>query len=63
MENENIPTNEKERIVLDYTAKGLANWSITLRDNTLTSATLERLQKIDDEMRNRFKINVMSAEK
>lgn len=53
--------NEKERITLEYTAKGFANWTISLKEDTISSETLERLQKLDTEMKDRFKINVMNA--
>jgi len=56
-----IQENEKERITLDYTAKGLANWTISLRETNITSETIERLQTLDLQMREKFKINVMSG--
>ena len=61
METTNTPDNEKERITLDYTAKGFANWTISLKDIYITPVTLERLQILDSEMRERFKINVMNG--
>jgi hypothetical protein len=53
--------NEKERITLDYTAKGFANWTISLKDMQITKETLDRLEALDNDMRNRFKINVMNG--
>ena len=61
MENTQTQENEKERITLDYTAKGFANWTISLKETSITTETLERLQALDNEMRNRFKINVMNG--
>jgi hypothetical protein len=61
MENKNLIDNEKERIVLEYTAKGFANWTISLKDLAISTHTLERLQSLDNEMRERFKINVMNG--
>lgn len=61
MENETLKENEKERITLEYTAKGFANWTISLKENSVTSETLKRLQVLDDEMRLRFKVNVMNG--
>jgi hypothetical protein len=61
MENTNLTENEKERIVLEYTAKGFANWTISLKDVVISPATLERLQTLDNEMRERFKVNVMNG--
>ena len=60
MENQ-IQENEKERITLEYTAKGFANWTISLKDQQITPETLERLQKLDKEMRQRFNVNVMNG--
>ena len=61
MENTPITENEKERITLDYTAKGFANWTISLKDMQITKETLDRLEALDNDMRNRFKINVMNG--
>ena len=61
MVGDTITENEKERIVLEYTAKGFANWTISLKDVALTTVTLERLQALDNEMRSRFQINVMNG--
>ena len=60
MEN-TIQENEKERITLDYTAKGFANWTISLKDMQITKDTLDRLEALDNDMRARFKINVMNG--
>ena len=60
MEN-TIQENEKERITLDYTAKGFANWTISLKDIQITKETLDRLEALDKDMRARFKINVMNG--
>ena len=60
MEN-TIQENEKERITLDYTAKGFANWTISLKDMQITKETLDRLEALDNDMRARFKINVMNG--
>jgi hypothetical protein len=61
MENEIIKENEKERITLEYTAKGFANWTISVKEQTITSDTIKRLQALDEEMRARFKVNVMNS--
>jgi hypothetical protein len=61
MENEIIKENEKERITLEYTAKGFANWTISVKEQTITSDTIKRLQALDEEMRARFKVNVMNG--
>jgi len=61
MENETIKENEKERITLEYTAKGFANWTISVKETTITEETIKRLQALDDEMRLRFKVNVMNS--
>jgi hypothetical protein len=59
METETIKENEKERITLEYTAKGYANWTISLKETNITQSTLERLKTLDDEMRAKWQINVM----
>jgi len=61
VETNTIQENEKERITLEYTAKGFANWTISLKDIEITPKTLERLQTLDNEMRTRFTINVMNG--
>ena len=61
MVGETIQENEKERITLEYTAKGFANWTISLKDIEITPKTLERLQTLDNEMRTRFTVNVMNG--
>ena len=52
---------EKERITLEYTAKGLANWTISVKEDIITVETIKRLQDLDEQMRARFKENVMSS--
>lgn len=52
--------NEKERITLEYTAKGFANWTISVKEDIISTTTIERLGKLDDDMRARFQINVMN---
>jgi len=61
VETNTIQENEKERITLEYTAKGFANWTISLKDIEITPKTLERLQALDNDMRTRFTINVMNG--
>jgi len=61
METQTIQENEKERITLEYTAKGFANWTISLKETIINTQTLERLETIDKEMRARFTINVMNG--
>ena len=51
---------EKERISLDYTAKGYANWNIILKEDKITDAVIERLKQLDEKMRETFPNNVMS---
>lgn len=51
---------EKERISLDYTAKGYANWNIILKEDKITDAVIERLKALDEKMRETFPNNVMS---
>jgi hypothetical protein len=61
MENMIQEKNEKERITLEYTAKGFANWTISVKEESITTDTIKRLQALDEEMRARFKINVMNG--
>ena len=58
METELKP--DKETISLDYTAKGFANWTIKVKDESLTEATILRLVELDKSMREKFPINVMN---
>lgn len=51
---------EKERISLDYTAKGFATWNITLKEDRITDEVIKRLQELDTKMRETFQKNVMS---
>ena len=53
--------NEKERITLEYTAKGFANWTISLKDEVVSSVTIERLEVLDKMMREKFVQNVMGV--
>ena len=61
MENETIKENEKERITLEYTAKGFANWTIRVKDDVISEDTIKRLVALDTIMRSRFPVNVMST--
>lgn len=63
MENETIKENEKERITLEYTAKGYANWTISIKELTITEDSIKRLVELDNSMRDKFKVNVMGSEK
>jgi hypothetical protein len=51
--------NEKERITLEYTAKGFANWTISVKEDIISTTTIERLGNLDEQMRARFTNNVM----
>jgi hypothetical protein len=61
MENEQTKENEKERITLEYTAKGLANWTISVKEATITEDTIKRLKELDAKMRDQFQVNVMNG--
>lgn len=61
MENEQIKENEKERITLEYTAKGLANWTISVKEATINEDTIKRLADLDAKMKENFKVNVMNG--
>jgi hypothetical protein len=61
MENEQTKENEKERITLEYTAKGLANWTISVKEATITEETIKRLAELDAKMRETFQVNVMNG--
>jgi hypothetical protein len=61
MENEQTKENEKERITLEYTAKGLANWTISVKEATITEETIKRLAELDAKMREQFQVNVMNG--
>lgn len=61
MENEQIKENEKERITLEYTAKGFANWTISVKEATVTEDTIKRLAELDSILRARFPVNVMNG--
>jgi hypothetical protein len=59
---EEIKNNEKERITLEYTAKGLANWTISVKEENMTTEIIQnRLKVLDDEMRKTYPVNVISG--
>lgn len=61
MVEETTKENEKERITLEYTAKGLANWTISVKEATINEDTIKRLADLDAKMREQFQVNVMNG--
>lgn len=61
MENEQTKENEKERITLEYTAKGFANWTISVKEATINEDTIKRLAELDAKMREQFNPNVING--
>lgn len=61
MEQDITKENEKERITLEYTAKGFANWTISVKEATITEDTIKRLKELDNKMRETFQVNVMNG--
>lgn len=60
-DTKNYSNTEKERITLEYTAKGFANWTISLKDDLVSSTTIERLEALDKLMRDKFPQSVIGG--
>lgn len=62
METQDIIKTDKESLSLEYTAKGLANWTIRLKADLIDDETIKRLVDLNNVMQSKFPVNVMNRE-